>query len=267
VGTAAVGDGAVIDHGLELLPESLRAEIEDGLHSSRPAVDRIAEASSEGPANGPFAIKYMPIEYGATYQGGSPSGRLRISDRDGFTWGTGVYLTPLCHPISTGIYGRTGVVATFNPTLWRVLDCTQRANEALYLRWLQHQPLLRDVLVTDSGYVNHLLRNRFRETLRIDYVLFHPDERDAAGVYTRGTDTWMTVGDFDTSSGLLRTGWSKQFRDPRLAVILEEEFTVDSPPLTRSPVLGLTGTRPPDPVLTTDIIRSYNNRTVTRVLS
>lgn len=219
-------------------------------------MDRIVADSTEVVVGHPLVIKYMPTKYGALYK--SAGSALRISDRDGFTWGTGVYVTPLCFPISTGIYGRAGVVSWFDASGWRVLDCTSPAAEALYVSWLQHQPTLRDVPVTvHSDYVNHLLRDQFREQFRLDCVLFHPDERDSAGLYTAGGDVWMAVGDFD-AAGRLKAGASAQFHDARLVVVLEEEFEVDTPAITRSALLALTNSRQTDAVLSADIAAKYS---------
>jgi hypothetical protein len=148
-------------------------------------------------------------------------------------------------------------VAWFDPTGWHALDCTDPAIEALYIAWLQYQPSLKDILVTvHSDYINHILRDQFREQFRIDCVLFHPDERDNTRLYTVDSDIWMAVADFDADWHLQR-GSSPRFFDSRLTVILEEEFKPDTPALTRSAVLKLTSTRQPDPILIADIASKY----------
>jgi hypothetical protein len=149
-------------------------------------------------------------------------------------------------------------VSRFDAAGWRVLDFTSLAAEALYVSWLQHQPMLRDVLVTVHGdYVNHLLRDQFREQFRLDCILFHPDERDSAGLYTPGGDVWMAVGDFD-AAGRLKTGASAHFHDVRLVVVLEEEFEVDTPAITRSAILALSNARQTNAVLSADIAAKYS---------
>lgn len=243
------------DHGRDRLPASLVEAIENAVQQSEASLAQIVANSGAGPGGRPLAIKYMPTKYGALYARAGSG--LRISDRPGFTWGTGVYVTPLCYPVSAGIYGRTGIVSWYDPAGWRCFDTTIPGIEAAYVSWLYLQPTLRDVLLTvHSDYHNHLLRNLFREQFRLDCVLFHPDERDSASVYTTGTDVWMVVGEFD-AKGELMTGASKLFHDARLTVILEEEFDVDAPPLTRSAILKLTATRTPDGVLVADIARHY----------
>jgi hypothetical protein len=90
--------------------------------------------------------------------------------------------------LSTAIYGRAGVVSWFDPVGWRAFDARDPANEDLYLRWLQAQPVYRDaVLTVHSNQWLHQLRNFFREEFDIDVVLFHPDERDVRGWYTNPT--------------------------------------------------------------------------------
>jgi hypothetical protein len=242
-------------YGRDRLPVSLVTDIENAVQQSGASLAQIVANSGAGPAGRPLVIKYMPTKYGAMYvRAGSG---LRISDRPGFTWGTGVYLTALCYPVSTGIYGRAGVVSWYDPAGWRCFDATVPGFEALFVSWLHLQPTLRDILVTvHSDYHNHLLRNLFREQFHVDCVLFHPDEQDSAGTYTAGTDVWMAVGEFD-AKGELMIGTSRLFHDARLTVILEEEFDIDSPPLTRSAVLKLTATRTPNAVLVADIVGHY----------
>jgi hypothetical protein len=260
----------VSDHGVERLPQSLRDDIELAIDGSRARFDRLV-AHPFDHAERPLAIKFMSPRYGGLYTGIRTD--LEISTQDGFTWGTGVYVTPLRSPISSAIYGRAGVVCWFDPAGWRIFDCTEPEFKKLYLRWLAKQPMFEEVLLTvHSNYLNHLLRDEFRKDFSIHCVLFHPDEWDRGEVYTSRSDVWMAVGEFDDAGELsldpatnelaggskLRTGSSAQFHAARLVVVLEEEFVQDKPPETRSGTLRLGSPRRSDDELTAEIVARYD---------
>ena len=106
----------------------------------------------------------------------------------------------------------------------------------------------------------------FREQFQIDVVLFHPDEADRPGWYTRPTDTWLAVSDW-TSTGSLSSGYSGRFSDARLTVLIEDEFVADDPALTRSPQLAVSGKAPASASLPTDVRAAYARGGVCRVES
>ena len=187
-----------------------------------------------------LVIKYMPAKYGGSYS--APGRQLHISDTAGFTWGTGTYVTPLCFPISSAIFGRVGVVAGYDPTGWRVFDATTTANQNLYLRWAGFQPMARlAALTTSSAHYNQQLRNLFRIRFDIDCVLFPPDQINA--VYTDPADVWMNVTDWTPARGIA-SGKSGRFSDPRIAVLADDEFEDILGGTQRKALLAFTTTRP-----------------------
>jgi hypothetical protein len=230
--------------GATLLPDSLRAAIEAAIDESATAWERWLDDNRSDPLapdSRPLAVKYVPSRYAASYL--IPGAKLVIGSSN-FTWGRGVYVTGVEEPLSTAIYGRAGIVSTFDPKGWKVFDARSAANEALYLDWLQHQADYREaVLTVHADYWLHRFRNFFREQFAIDAVLFHPDEFDSLGWYTRSDDTWLAVSDW-TSDGYLSEGDSYVFIDPRLTILIEEDFKVDNPALTRLPLLRISGGGP-----------------------
>lgn len=233
-----------ITPGAALLPPSLRAEIEDAIDGSAAAWEGWIHDNRSDPlarASRPLAVKYVPSRYAASYR--TPGSKLVIGSSN-FTWGRGVYVTGVEEPLSTAIYGRAGVVASFKPSAWRVFDARVSTNEALYLDWLHQQPDYREaVLTVHADYWLHRFRNLFREQFAIDVVLFHPDEFDSFGWYTRADDTWLAVSDW-TSAGYLAEGYSDVFIDPRLTILIEEDFRLDDPALTRLPLLRISSGGP-----------------------
>lgn len=173
-------------------------------------------------ALGPLAIKYVSAWLASQYAP-NPSA-LKISESLNMTWGIGTYVAPLSAPVSSGMYGRVGVVAAFEPSSWRFFDATQPEARVLYLQWAQSQAgWYDDVLMTVHALSgNAYLRNTFRERYEIDCVLFHPDQ--AGNSFTRPTDVWMCVADFD-GRGTLRTDFSRKLAAARLTVLLDEEFS------------------------------------------
>lgn len=219
----------------------------------------VASKSGTDPNGLPLVIKYVPTQWGASYL--SAGGQLKISTTPGFTWGTGTYVAPLAFPLSSMIFGRIGVVAAFDPTAWRVFDATLPTNQALYLAWLQRQPIYRLAAMTaHSAYYNQFLRDEFRIRYHIDSVLFRPDQHSAG--YTSSSDVWMAVTDW-RPDGTITTGDSARFVDPRLTVLAEEEFEDQLYGVYRRPLLQLTTGRPPG--LTAQIAAAYAARKIVRV--
>lgn len=173
------------------------------------------------PASPPLAIKYIPARYGAAYH--RPGRKLVISNTPGFTWGQATYVTTLMYPLSTAIFGRVGVISEFDPAGWRTFDATKEENKRLYLSWLQTRPKYRDfVLTAQSAWFGQQLRNLFRQNYRIDCVLFRPDQSNPRYTDVK-SDVWMAVTDW-APKGKLASSYSGRFLQPRLTVIVEEEF-------------------------------------------
>jgi hypothetical protein len=191
----------------------------------------------------PLFIKFMSAKYGAVYATKGPKAGttkptgLFVSASPGFTWGKACYATPLLYPVSTAIYGRCGVVADADPAGWRVFDATDPAAQQLYVNWVGHQPYSRLLmLTTHSQLANQYLRNAFRTQYRVDCVVFPPDE--ANSFYTRRNhDRWLAVSQWDAANELAG-GYCNRFLNPKLAVVLAEEFEVIRAGLGRRALIG-----------------------------
>jgi hypothetical protein len=234
-----------VNAGAALLETDLRTAIYEAIIGSQPAWNNIVAASRARPGDRALAVKYVPSKYASTYR--APNKGLFIG-RSNFTWGSGIYVTSIAEPLSTAIYGRVGIVSSFDPAGWRAFDARVPANEQLYLRWLHAQPVYPEaVLTVHNGHWLHELRNHFRAQFNIDVVLFHPDERDSRGWYTDATHTWLAVSDWKSPGMLSEKDYSDRFHDARLTIVSEEEFIADKPALTRSPLFALSGASPVPP--------------------
>jgi len=75
--------------------------------------------------------------------------QLVISNSPGFTWGDGLYVTPLLNPYSTMIYGRIGVLGRLeNTPVLRAYDATDRKGIELYQEWITYSTYLYRLLTT-----------------------------------------------------------------------------------------------------------------------
>lgn len=220
-----------------------------------------ASGTSVGP---PLCIKYIQPKWAGIYN--TSGKRLRVSTNPAFTWGTGTYVVPLAFPLSSAIFGRVGVVSFFDPTGWRAFDTTDRSNEDLYLQWVGHQRAARRAQLTmHTALYNQQLRDTFRINFRIDCVLFRPDQYNR--VYTDATkDVWMNVTDWD-SRGSIEQEWSIRFTDPRICVLVEEEFIDDHHGLVRRGLLNLTPPYLTSHPNTDKIAAAYHGNTIVRVQS
>ena len=99
------------------------------------------------------------------------------------------------------------------------------------------------VLTVHADYWLHHCRNLFREQFALDVVLVTQEKFDYFGWYTHASDTWLAVSDW-TSDGHLPSGFSKVFIDPRLTVLIEEDFRVEDAALRRLPLLRISGRGP-----------------------
>jgi hypothetical protein len=224
-----------------------------------------------------LVIKYISPVYANAYH--QPGQNLFISVTPGFTWGRATYVTPLAFPTSTAIFGRVGVVAGFNPNTgrrkgtgrrkWRTFDATVAKNERLYLRWLQTRALYRRFALTaHSGYIAQMLRDAFRRNYEIDCVLFRPDQSNPRYTKIR-SDVWMAVTDWHTMPDGRQTiamGHSEQFTEPRITVLIEEEFKDQMGGIHRTGLLNLTAT-PFDPDLADKIFHAYHRGEIVRIQS
>jgi hypothetical protein len=237
-----------------LIPDALRAAIEQQIGTfPQGRLQQLVDDSLEEGGGAPLAIKYVPARWAKSYT--RPGGTLWISNTPGFTWGNGVYVTPLVFPVSSAIFGRVGVVARFRPAGWRVFDATLPLSQELYMQWVYSQPRRRQLMLTAHSQVaNQFLRNLFRTTFHIDCVLFNPDQRNR--FYTDHTDVWMAVSDWSQDE-LVRTGGSTRFQEPRMVVIVEEEFEPGANDIRRTTLIGPRSPRTPNAAATTAIRRAY----------
>ncbi len=247
------------------LPPALEVEIEDAIETYPDGrLADLVEQSRFDEASLPLIVKYTAAKWSAPYK--RRTGRIHISDSIDFTWGTGAYVTPLACPYSSAIFGRVGVVASFDPAGWRVFDATETRNQDLYLQWLRRQPLFRmSVLTMHSALSNHFLRNDFRERFEIDCVLFEPDQSNP--VYTRRGDVWMAVADFSGPSGgrRIKTGASARFEDAKLTVLVEEEFEDRLHGVVRGGLLELSSGLPDPAQATAKIAEAHATDKIVRV--
>ena len=230
--------------GALLLPPWLRAAIDNAIATSQHAWSQFVRDNTENSAADAkvLAVKYVESKWAETYLRASSG--LYIGEKH-YTWGRGVYVTGIEEPLSTAIYGRVGIVARFDPAGWKAFDARDPVNRNLYLTWLHAQPDYPEaVLTVHAGYWLHEFRNLFREQFGIDVVLFAPDELDVSGWYTQKTDTWLAVSDW-AAPNRLAAGASTRFSDARMTILIEEEFRPDTPALTRSPTLVISGGAPP----------------------
>jgi len=245
-----------------LAPALLVTEIEGAIRTTSPAI-LTSYLTAGGQSNSQWlVIKYIPAKYcrifrpdlakAAARHGNGP--RLRISDSPAFTWGTGNYVTPLAYPVSTAIYGRAGIVAALDQTTtgaWRIFDGRLSSNQDLYVQWAICQPAFKWLTLTcHANLANRFIRNAFREAFLIDCVVFYPDQRNA--YYTQRQDLWMCVSDWTPRKRLMR-GEGSVLRDPRLAILVSEEFAPIGEDVRRRSIIGPRGQLPPNARLASDI--------------
>ncbi len=210
-----------------------------------------------------YVIKYTSARFGGQYAPGPNAlagSSLYVSPSPGFTWGAGLYVCPVAYPLSGGIYGRCGVVAELHPTAgWRLFNASDPLVASLYVQWVQCQPMFDMLtLTTHSQLANQLLRNAFRTRFAIDVVIFPPDEMNRR--YTdRTRDRWLAISEWSSPGRLATTGPSSRIAEPRLCVVLGEEFVATKSGIGRKAYIGPTpslATMAPTPA---DVISAYRS--------
>lgn len=170
---------------------------------------------------GRYVIKYVASRWAMQY---TAARQIKVSQTPALTWGTGTYVSPIAHPLSTAMYGRCGLVARADDApAWRVFDARQPTAQAAYVNWVRTQPLFSDLVLTvHSTYANHVLRDMFRRLFKIDCVLFRPDQ--VADLHTDiVNDTWLLVTDW-TATGDIAASFSTRLRDAKFTILIDEEF-------------------------------------------
>lgn len=245
------------------LPTPLDAHIES--HIAAASARGLAEVATPGrdASECEHVLKYTAAQYGGRYPP-SPnavaSPGLFVSPSPGFTWGPGTYVCPVAYPLSTAIYGRCGIVSRLPDTrAWRVFDAADPIAAGLYVRWTALQPLFAMLTLTaHANWANHLLRTLFKTRFRIDVVVFPPDELH--NHYTnRATDRWLAVSEW-SPAGTLRSGVNASWPiEPRLTVILAEEFQTSTSGIRRKALIGPTPTFPVNKPTPAAIIAAYTS--------
>ena len=244
-----------------LTDRTLHRRIVAAIDDARAAWETVLRLAAVG-AEEPLVIKYVPAQYARRYISGAAP--LRISSTPGYTWGTGTYVAPLQHPVSTAIYGRVGAVCPIRdePLGWNVFDARSRQNQDLYRQWAFTRPAARMLMLTaHANFANQTLRDLFKCVFEIDCILLPPDE--GHWHYTRRSDVWMCVSDW-SGQGRLAEGDSVRLRDARAVVTTEEEFFAsERAPWVRDPHLGpVIVPRDPDVVIQRRLVRAFNTRTI-----
>ena len=243
------------------VPAPVDRQIETAIDTATRQGLAAVAAPGRPPREARYIVKYTSAKYGGRYPPVShPAGPLGlfVSPNPGFTWGVGLYGCPVAFPVSGAIYGRCGVVAELPSTAgWRVFDATNSGTAQLYVQWAQEQPIyLMLTLTAHANWANHLLRNLFKSRFQIDVVVFHPDEFQAD--YTsRKTDRWLAISEWSAPGRLASGGGASRAIDPRLTVILAEEFEPTRSGIRRKSLIGPTPTLPTMLPSAADVIGAY----------
>lgn len=202
-----------------MLGASIRNRVEDSI---QPFAGSRLEQVLESVDGEHLAIKFISSRWASSYAAPAP---LRISSTPALTWGTATYVTPIAYPLSSALYGRAGIVASFDPTMWTIFDATEPASRNTCVAWAQAQPEYPDLVTTvHSTVTNHTLRNRFRTDFKIDCVVFRPDQE--ADLHTdRNSHIWVAVSEPDIDPA--KPFDSGRFTDGRLTVLIDEDFPTE----------------------------------------
>jgi hypothetical protein len=210
-----------------------------------------------------WVLKYIAARFLKSFLSAK---QMTVSATPGFTWGDGVYVTPLHHPYSTMMYGRAGVMGWLPWThVQRAYDATGRGID-LYLEWIQYFRGPYKCLATTlhANLANRALRNAFRRKFAIDVVFFPPDQLNQAYV-NPSTDRWFVVSDW-SGAGPQAPGQrpvrSVRIKECEWIAMVEEEFEesvwkVHYSDLFR-PVLHGTALPPQNLTLQNDLRKAYS---------
>jgi hypothetical protein len=157
------------------------------------------------------------------------SKQLVISSSPGFTWGDGVYVTPLANPYSTMMYGRIGVLGWIDDApLLRAFDAIDPRGIDLYQDWITYSTYLYRLLTTTihADRANRLLRNAFRRSFQIDVTYFRPDQYNKNYV-SLSQDHWFVVSDWagmQSQGPSQRPTFSSRIRGCEWVAVVGEQF-------------------------------------------
>lgn len=180
-----------------------------------------------------WVIKYIPGKHLESF---IENQAIWSSAVAGYTWGDGVYVTPLRYSLSGAIFGRVGVVGYIDQSdIRHVYDASHPDGISLYQEWIPYQEeLFRDATTRVYAQIaNRYLRNLFRHLYGIDLIFFNPDEFNKFYV-DPDVHHWFTLSEWDTSSSstfpVSKFGPSSLVRECRWVVRIEEEFTTEDYP-------------------------------------
>src|SRR5215216_613901 len=107
--------------------DEVETDVEDWIDQS----SRLFHQEFLGADQKVWVMKYFPPRFLEAFL---KNRRLAISATPGFTWGDGVYVTPLSYPYSTMMYGRIGVMGWVHvDDLRRTYDASLSRGTDLYL--------------------------------------------------------------------------------------------------------------------------------------
>jgi hypothetical protein len=157
------------------------------------------------------------------------------------------------------------VVAEADPSGWRLFDATNNTNQQLYLDWVRTQPYARRLmLTTHSQLANQFLRNTFRTHYEIDCLVFPPDE--ANQYYTRRRyDQWLAVSQWNSAGELSSGPYCSKFANPKLSVVLAEEFELAHQGLGRRSLIGPMSLPIDHANLASEIVNAYDRNDIATV--
>lgn len=243
------------------VPTTVDQEIEAAIIAATNQGLAAVVAPGRPPSEVRYIVKYTSAKYGGRYPPGAHAAdplELFVSTNPGFTWGGGLYVCPVAYPVSGAIYGRCGVVAELPSTTgWRIFDATDSGTAELYIQWAQQQLIYQTLmLTTHANWANQLLRNLFKSRFKVDVVVFRPDEFHPR--YTsRKTDRWLAISEWSASGRLATGGVASRPINPRLTVVLAEEFESPGSTIGRTALIGPTPTLPTMLPSAADVIDAY----------
>ena len=171
-----------------------------------------------------WIVKYLAPRWLEAFM---KTGQLGVSSTPGFTWGDGVYVTPLKHAYSSMMYGRAGILGYLEQReMPRIYDAVDPRGIQFYQDWIYYLTNLYKQLTTTihADVANRELRNLFRQHFDIDLVVFEPDERTQT--YSSPDTRWYCVSDWDAmTSGIPKAPpLSTRVKHCRFIAVVGEEF-------------------------------------------
>jgi hypothetical protein len=172
-----------------------------------------------------WVVKYFNPSFLAGFL---KSKQLVISTSPGFTWGDGVYVTPLANPYSTMMYGRIGVLGWIDNVPLRAFDAVDPRGIDLYQEWISYSTYLYRLLTTTihADRANRLLRNAFRRSFQIDITHCRPDQYNKNYV-SLSQDHWFVVSDWaglQSQGPSQRPTFSSRIQDCEWVAVVGEQF-------------------------------------------